>query len=256
MRNERIARVVSSVVLLALIVAIWHVGSEAQWWRRSTIPAPRHVWAVLRDLPSTQQFRGDFARTLQEIVFAFTGSVVLGGLLGYLFWRLPLLGKAFEPYLVALYAVPLVVFYPVLLVSIGINQWPIIILSTIMAMVPMTLNTWNGFQGIPSVYLRLAASLQLSPAQRLFQIAVPAAAPLVFAGIRLAAVYALIGVIAMEFVVAGKGLGFRIRYQYELFNEPAMFAYILVVFALAVVLTAVVTALERAVSRHRRAAAR
>lgn len=249
--SERHARFAWSVALFAIVLVVWAAGSAGDWWSEATIPDLGDVWAALRELPGSAEFRGDFVRTVVEMLLAFAGGVVAGGLLGFAFWRAPVLGRAFEPYLVALYAVPLVVFYPVLLVSIGINMWPIVILATIMATVPMALNTWAGFQGIPRVYLRLAESLRCTPPQRLFQIAVPAAAPLVFAGIRLAAVYALIGVIAMEFVVAGKGLGFRIRYLYELFNQPGMFAYILVVFLLAVVFTGIVTAAERRVSAHR-----
>lgn len=253
--TERVARKLWGLALTGLIVAVWVVGTD-RWWSEATIPRLADVWTVLKEFPGSAEFRGDLVRTVGEMLMAFAGGIVFGGLAGFVFWRVPLLGKAFEPYLVALYAVPLVVFYPVLLVSIGINQWPIVILATIMAAVPMALNTWAGFRGIPGVYLRLAESLECSPAQRLLRVAVPAAAPLVFAGIRLAAVYALIGVIAMEFVVAGEGLGFRIRYLYELFNQPGMFAYIVVVFLLAVVFTGVVSAAEQRVSAHRRIGSR
>lgn len=249
--SERVVRTVSSVLIIAALLGFWLIGSSLDLWRRSTIPDLGDVVTVLRNLPSSPEFRGDFTRTLTEMVLACSGGVVIGGLLGYLFWRVPIVGRGVEPYMVALYAVPLVVFYPVLLVEIGINQWPIVILSTIMATVPMALNTWTGFRTIPPVQLRLAASLECSPTQRLFEIAIPSAAPLVFAGIRLAAVYSLIGVIAMEFVVAGKGLGFRIRYRYEMFDQPGMFAYILVVFLVAIVVTGVVTFAERRVSAHR-----
>lgn len=248
---RRLIRVGSSIAIVAVVLAVWATGSALDWWRPSTIPRPLSVWRELRTLPGSGQFRADLRRTLEEMLLAFTGGVLIGGAIGFVFWRVPVLGRAFEPYLVALYAVPLVVFYPVLLVSIGINQWPIVILSTAMSAVPMALNTWTGFRTIPTVYLRLAESLQCSSWQRLVSVAVPAAAPLVFAGIRLASVYALIGVIAMEFVVAGEGLGFRIRYRYELFDEPTMFAYIIVVFAIAIIATAIVTWAERRVSAHR-----
>lgn len=251
----RAIRVGSSIAILAAFIGLWLLGSSLEWWRQSTIPRLGDVIDVLVTLPESAEFRGDLYRTLVEMVLAFGGGVLIGGFLGFVFWRFNAIGQALEPYLVALYAVPLVVFYPVLLVEIGINQWPIVILSTVMAMIPMALNTWTGFRSIPAVQLRLADSLEASSMQRLVQIAIPSAAPLVFAGIRLAAVYSLIGVIAMEFVVAGKGLGFRIRYRYELFDQPGMFAYIIVVFLLAIISTAIVTWTERRVGAHREAAA-
>ncbi len=163
-------------------------------------------------------------------------SIVFGCLLGFaaglLFWKVPLIGRVFEPYLVSFYAVPLVLFYPVMIVLVGINAWSVIILATIMAAIPMALNTAVGLNQMPPVYMKLARSLRASPRQTLFAIAIPAAGPFIVAGLRLAVVYALIGTIAMEFTTAQAGLGYRIRYLYEIFNNTEMFAYIVVVSAL------------------------
>ena len=79
---------------------------------------------------------------------------------------------------------------------------------------------------MPPVYMKLARSLRASPRQTLLAIAIPAAGPFIVAGLRLAVVYALIGTIAMEFTTAQAGLGYRIRYLYEIFDNTQMFAYI------------------------------
>lgn len=71
------------------------------------------------------------------------------------------------------------------------------------------------------------------------------------AGLRLAVVYALIGTIAMEFTTAQAGLGYRIRYLYEIFNNNEMFAYIAVVLVLSCILTALLAAVERILLRGR-----
>ncbi len=136
------------------------------------------------------------------------------------------------------YAVPLVLFYPVMIVIVGINAMSVIILATIMAAIPMALNTAVGLNTMPPVYMKLARSLKASPRQTLFAIAIPAAGPYIVAGLRLAVVYALIGTIAMEFTTAQAGLGYRIRYLYEIFNNNEMFAYIAVVLVLSCILTA------------------
>ena len=73
----------------------------------------------------------------------------------------------------------------------------------------------------------------------------PAAAPLLFAGLKLAAVYAFIGVISMEFTTAEAGLGFLVGYYYELFQASLMWAYIFFVFVIALVLTALLLWGER-----------
>jgi NitT/TauT family transport system permease protein len=249
--RDGLSRLAWSTGIVAAVVVLWMIGSAAGWWSPATLPAPRSVLEALREIVVTAEFRGDLWRTVSSVGVSLASGILAGGALGLAFWKVPGLGRAFEPYLVAFYAVPLVVFYPMMLVLVGINQWSIVILASLMAAVPMALNTWVGLNGVPPVYLKLARSLRCSPAQTLFRTALPAAAPLIFAGVRLAAVYAFIGVVAMEFVVAAAGLGFRIRYLYELFNQPGSFAYIVVVFALSGLLTALVTAVERRVDAHR-----
>lgn len=253
-QSERLHRMLWSAGFLVLALVAWQAGSSLEWWSQANLPAPTRVLAALLDIVGTAQFRADLWRTVSSVGLSLLAGITLGALLGILFWKAPTVGRAFEPFLVSFYAVPLVVFYPMMLVIIGINQWPIVILATLMAAIPMALNTWVGFAAIPDVYLRLAATLECTRRQTLFRLAIPAAAPLVFAGIRLAASYALIGVVAMEFVVAADGLGFRIRYLYELFQQPGMMAYIVVVFVLSGLLTGLVTAAERRVTAHRESA--
>jgi NitT/TauT family transport system permease protein len=139
------------------------------------------------------------------------------------------------------------VFYPISIVVIGINQWPIVLLAGIMAAIPMALNTWRGLERVRPVYLLLGASLQATRRQLAARLLLPAAAPLIFAGLKLGAVYALIGAIAMEFLTASAGLGYQIRYQYEYFDERRMYAYILVVLLFSVLLTGSLELTERRV---------
>jgi NitT/TauT family transport system permease protein len=236
---------------MALAVVVWVVGSAASLWSEATLPKPGSVWTALKAAVGTGQFWADCGSTALEVGVAFAGGAVLGLVAGVVFWKAPLAGKIFEPYLVSFYAVPMVLFYPVMIVIVGINQWPVVILSTVMAFIPMALNTWVGLRGIPPVYLKLARSLSCGRRQTLLHIALPAAAPFVLAGLRLAGVYALIGAIAMEFTTASSGLGHRIRYLYESFDNATMVAYILVVFAISLALTFALALLERAVLKGR-----
>ncbi len=241
----------ATVVLLLGLGALIEIGADARWWNPNDFPATSTMLRGVGDLLGDDQFWADFGRTVGEIAASMVGGALIGLLLGLLFWRLPTLGRVFEPYLVSFYAVPLVLFYPFMIVLVGINASSIIILATIMAAIPMALNTTVGLRQMPPVYLKLARSLRARPWQVLTQIALPAAAPYIVAGLRLAAVYALIGCVAMEFTTAQAGLGYRIRYLYEIFDNAAMFSYILVVLTLSVVLTAALAVAERLLVKGR-----
>ncbi|MFC7671952.1 ABC transporter permease [Mycolicibacterium sp. GCM10028919] len=241
----------STIGLVLLFTALAEIGSRAGWWTDAVLPAPSVIFEALGRLLTEPQFWLDAQRTGVEVSLSILFGCFLGFVAGLLFWKVPLLGRVFEPYLVSFYAVPLVLFYPVMIVLVGINAMSVIILATIMAAIPMALNTAVGLNQMPPVYLKLARSLRASPRQTLFAIAIPAAGPYIVAGLRLAVVYALIGTIAMEFTTAQAGLGYRIRYLYEIFDNTQMFAYIVVVLLLSCLLTLVLAAVERLLLRGR-----
>lgn len=245
--------VASTVGLVLLFTAFAEIGSQAGWWSGRVLPAPSVIFGALGTLLVEPQFWLDAQRTGVEVAVSIVFGCLLGFAAGLLFWKVPLIGRVFEPYLVSFYAVPLVLFYPVMIVLVGINAWSVIILATIMAAIPMALNTAVGLNQMPPVYMKLARSLRASPRQTLFAIAIPAAGPFIVAGLRLAVVYALIGTIAMEFTTAQAGLGYRIRYLYEIFNNTEMFAYIVVVLLLSCLLTVLLAAVERVLLRGRNA---
>jgi NitT/TauT family transport system permease protein len=243
--------ILCTVGLVVLFTAFAEIGAQTGLWSDRVLPAPSTILAELGTLLTQAQFWGDARGTGIEVAVSIVFGCLLGFAAGLLFWKLPLVGRIFEPYLVSFYAVPLVLFYPVMIVLVGINATSVIILATIMAAIPMALNTAVGLNSMPPVYMKLARSLRASPRQTLFAIAIPAAGPYIVAGLRLAVVYALIGTIAMEFTTAQAGLGYRIRYLYEIFDNTQMFAYIAVVLLLSCLLTVILAAVERLLLRGR-----
>lgn len=224
--------------------AAWTIGSLLSVWPRATVPPLVDVVRAGLDVVRTGTFWSALAITTVEILASFAGALATGFLLGALFWKVPYVGRISEPYLTAFYAVPFIVFYPVMVVIIGLNSWPIIVLATTMSLIPMALNTWIGLAGVQEVYWKLAASLECTRRQALFRIAIPAAAPIILAGVRLAGIYALIGSVSMEFLLAPNGLGFQVRHNYETFSQSTMVFYMLVILFMASVMAFSITTVE------------
>ena len=250
-RRDGPRSVLATVALLLLLGVCWEIGSDARLWSPEILPAPSSLLPALQALAATPQFWADAGRTGIELLGSIVFGAAAGLLLGVAFWKAPLVGRMFEPYLVSFYAVPLVLFYPVMIVLVGLGTPSVIILASLMAAIPMALNTWVGLAGIRAVYLKLARSIGCSQWQQLVRVALPGAAPFVLAGLRLAVVYALIGCIAMEFTTAQAGLGYRIRYLYDSFETTPMYAYIMVVLIVSIILTALLALLEKAVMAGR-----
>jgi len=134
--------------------------------------------------------------TGREVLAATTLSIAVGAALGLLLWRLPALRRVTEPVLGAWYAVPLFVFYPVMIVLFGVGEAPIIAIAFVFSLAAMVVSTTAALDRIPRALFRTARIHRLGPVQQVVHVLLPAAMPHLFAGLRLVVAYALIAAIA------------------------------------------------------------
>ncbi|CAM5219281.1 hypothetical protein CDEF62S_00067 [Castellaniella defragrans] len=254
MKGEEAARPLSPkwtilflvIGFLALIEFITRMG----WVSVVILVPPTDVATILWKLLASGKLFPDFWRTTWEVVVSVGAAIVIGVPAGFALWRLPLLGKALEPYLVGIYAVPLVLFYPFLLVVFGLGAIPIVVVAAAMGVVPVILNSWAAFRGIPPIYLKVSASFGCHGFERFRRVIFPASAPMIFAGFKLCLIYSFVGVIVMEFMVGNIGLGFRVAYDYDGFRIGEMYAYVAVIVFLAAVISTFLSHGERGVRKE------
>ncbi|MQA06679.1 MAG: ABC transporter permease subunit [Streptosporangiales bacterium] len=246
------SQVLTFLVLAVIIAAGWWLVTETDLVDTRTFPPLDEIIGAQTQLtdPAPATFLDHLAVTSVRVVASLVAGFLLGFGLGVLFWRLPVLGRALEPYLLAFYAVPLVVFYPFLLVLLGINSWPIIAISMVMCSVPVALNTWIGFREQKEIHRMVHLALQLPRLLRFRRIELPAALPQVFTGARVGAVYSLVGTIGMEFMVSSEGLGYAVRHQYETFHLPSMYLFLAATLALSFVVVTALLAVSAVSLRH------
>lgn len=213
--------------LVFAFVALLEALTRGGMIRRTILVPPSEMVSTLGGLIASGQVTPHFIRTMIETFASFSIAAVLGITVGIMFWRFARVGKMFEPYIVSIYAMPLVMFYPILLIFFGLGSLPIIVLTTVSSVIPVILNTTIGFREIKEVLHKVALSNRCNPRQTFAKVLFPAAAPYVFTGLKLGFIYALIVTIGMEFILTDLGLGFEVHQFYDFFNTPAMYAYIL-----------------------------
>jgi NitT/TauT family transport system permease protein len=145
---------------------------------------------------------------------AFSIALVIsicGGLAGGLLLGVNrLLREAYEPVLVAFYAVPKVAFYPVILLFFGIGIAAEVAFAVIHGIVPITIFTVNAVATIKPVLLKVARTLGLSQWQTMTTVIVPAALPEIFTGLRVGFSLTLIGTLLSEMFGSRAGLGYML----------------------------------------------
>lgn len=187
--------------------------------------------------------------TLLETAAAFLVAAALGLLVGYLFWRSELLTRAYEPLVAGLFASPIILLYPIYLVLFGRTSTAVSAEATTLGVLPMILYTRQGLASVPQPLLDTAVVHRLSRRRALRHVLLPAAAPTIFTGLRLALTYILISVVAMEYLAQLGGLGKVIHVAYLGFDMVQVYAAIAVVIVISALLVALTTWLQRAMVR-------
>ncbi|MGH3343204.1 MAG: ABC transporter permease [Carbonactinosporaceae bacterium] len=201
--------------------------------------------AELASMVSSGQIAPHLASTGSMVLAAFLLACVSGMLSGYALWRSPRAFRLLDPYLTSYYALPVFAFYPVLVALFGLSRTPIVLIAWAWAVVAVVLSTVGGLRKIPAVYHKVAAVYRLGRWQAFRRVYVPAAAPLVFNGVKLALSYSIIGVVASEFILAPSGLGWLVAYSYENFAVAQMYAVMLLIVVLTVGATTGIGLLQR-----------
>ena len=215
------------LALIVTAVAVLEFACRIGWIDPIAVIAPSKMVQGAVSLLASGQYSVDLLLTLQTVAAALVISVFTGFLLGLLLYRLPRLKSAADPFLASYYAIPMFMFYPLFIVMFGLNRWPLVAIGFVFSFIAMAINTVDGLSRVPKVFMRVGQSMNLTAWQRMRFIQLPAAAPYLFTGVKLAVVYAFIGVIAGEFVLAGAGFGYRIAFAYNAFDNATMYGLLL-----------------------------
>jgi NitT/TauT family transport system permease protein/taurine transport system permease protein len=183
--------------------------------------------------------------TLYEVavsmVFACGGGIIAGAVVG----SLPRPRVLIMPMVSSLYAVPLVILYPVFTVWLGIGSESKIAFASLYGFLPTMLATAAGIQTIDPQLLIAARSMGATLTQRVTRVIIPAAIPTVLSGLRVGGALVIVGVVVSEMLISSAGIGYLISRYRTILDSAHVFAGVLLVLVLAVAFNAVIRLVER-----------
>jgi len=139
------------------------------------------------------------------------------------------------------------------LMLVGIGEPLKFILIAKAALVPVTLNTLQGFRQTPDTLLEVARAYGFTRRQTVFDVVLPAAVPTLFTGLRLGFTKAWLSLVVVELVASSEGLGYLIVYGRQLFQLDLVMAAVIVVGAIGYAIDRGLDLLESRVLRGQRA---
>lgn len=245
MTQTRKSRAVAAGLLgLAAVAALVELATRSGFVSPLIVAPPStlpHAFALLAREGYLIQ---PFLATMAQAFAATALAAAVGVPLGLLLWRRPLLGRAYEAWLGAAFAAPLILLYPLFLVIFGRGYATTIVVGALAAAIPIVLQTRAGLMGVPAVLVNVGRSFHLSERQLFSKIVFPGAVPFIFTGLRLALIYALVNIIGIEFLIDFGGLGRVVSQMYFQYQIPAMYAAIVLIVVVSLLFLSMLRRLE------------
>ena len=243
------ATVIRILVVLAAF-ALLEALCRASIINRMTMIPPTEMIGALTQILQTGKFNADIVFTIVNTALAAVLAIVGGFGIGAALHALPRLRRAVEPLLAAYYAVPVFVFYPLLIVAFGVGRTALIAMGVLVGVVAMIVNTLSGLDRVAPVLMKSAAVLGLGSVRSLVLIRLPAAAPHLLTGVKLAVAYTVIGIVAGEFILSTAGMGKRIAFGYQDFDNRIMYGMLLLLLVLVTLVNVALASWEKRLHRR------
>lgn len=235
------------------VVVVWHLVTVSGAYDSFILPGPLDVWQQLLIVTGDGRLVRHSLVTVSEVVPGLLLGVAIAAPLGYLLARSPLAERLLSPYLIASQAIPVIAIAPLLTIWVRSTYWSRVLVAVLVVFFPILINVIAGLRSVPSELYELMHSLRATRWQIFRHLEVPAAMPILLAGLKVGATLSVIGALVGEFVQPKSlGLGFLLvtaRYQ---FKTDLVFVVLGVLAVIALSMYAIVAALEYWLLRWKR----
>jgi NitT/TauT family transport system permease protein len=228
-RSRKAAPALWGLAALALFAAALEAVVRFELVPKLIVAAPSEAIPAIWRLAAEEGLFRALGATLLTALGAVAAAVAVGLPAGYWLYKNPRFGLAYRNWLGALFAAPLVLIYPVVLVLFGRTYAATGFMGFLVGLIAIVLYTREGLAAVPQTLVRVGRAFNLTPRQEFWKILLPAGTPMIFTGIRLGTIYALVNIIGVEYLINFGGLGFVVSETYDKFDTPGMYAAIVFV---------------------------
>lgn len=230
-------------VLIAAILMLWELASASGVMPSYMLPSPTDVVrAMVNDAPLLAEHA---KTTLVEGFLGLGASVILSFVTAALMDRYLFLEKAVYPLLVVTQTIPTVAIAPLLVLWLGYDIAPKVVLVIITCFFPLTISLLTGFANADKDAVRLMKAMGATHWQIFWHIKLKSSMTQFFSGLRVATSYAIVGAVISEWLGGLSGLGVYMTRVKKSYAFDKMFAVIFLISFISLVLMKLVDLTER-----------
>ena len=242
--NTNRANLPAAMLVFALLM-FWQIaamGMNAAY----IMPSPAQVVQRLWDLRGPI-FTAHLPATMSVVVIGLMISIVLGMALAILMDASPIAEKALYPVVIASQTIPTTALAPLFVLWFGYTIWSKVLVTVLMTFFPVTITVFDGFRSVRTEMKDLMFCMGADSRQMFFKLKLPAVLPCFFSALKMAVPLSVIGAAIGEWLGAQSGLGYFSRRMMTQLDGAGVFAPILLLSIAAMLLVAVVSAIEKRV---------
>lgn len=217
---------VTTPLLLAVLVLIWHFYVSESRISAFILPSPASVWAAWKEMiVAGATWRHTWA-TVYETLAGFFWASLIGVALGVALGRLRWLEVTLNPFIVATQVVPKVALVPLMIVWFGFGLTSKIVIAAVLAFFPILSNTVLGVKSVDSGHRDVMVSLNATRWMVFRRLELPSSLPYILTGMEVGIVLAIIGAVVGEFLGGNTGLGYLLVARMSAYETDVLFAVI------------------------------
>ncbi len=243
---ERLVRmpVVLPLMTFVILLLIWEFGTRIFAVPSYILPAPTRILGGFPSIDGSRWFEHVWA-TLRVALIGYSVSILISLPIAIGLAKSKLLSRALYPLLVVIQSVPVVAVAPIIIVVLGTDDAPRVVITFMISFFPLVVSMTTGLMATPPELIELSRSLRAPVSREISQIRLPYATPYIFSGLKISITLAVIGAVVSEFVAAEKGIGYFIQFSTSMFKLPQAWAGLLLLIIMSLVLFQIVSQAQR-----------
>jgi NitT/TauT family transport system permease protein len=242
----------AQLIFLAVLIGGGEYAFHRGWLDPAFFGEPSGVAEYLwKGLVVSRDLWLDLGYTIGGTLISFAIGSVAAIAIGALFVAFPRLEHAVQPYLTVINAMPRIALVPLFILWFGLGIGSKIAVGVSLTFFIVLSSTTAGIRSVDADHLTLSRSLGAKPLQLFWKVALPSAVPVLFAGLRLGLIYAMLGVVGAELLAAEHGLGQTLALAQGQFNMDGVIALLLLLALVGLLISGGMTFVERRLLKWR-----
>ncbi len=222
----------NAALFIAVFTGIWQIVFMLGIWPTISLPSPVMVAETFAKIILNGSLPQSIGITIGRLLVAFTISITLGTLIGFVMVKFKGFGKTLNSFSAGLLSFPSIAWVPFSILLIGFNEFGILFVVIMSSIFSIMISTYSSIRNIPTIYLDAARNMGAKGFSLFRHVTIPAATPSLIIGLRQAWSFAWHAIIGAEILMSIVGLGHILSVGREFLDMSQVIASMVTIFVI------------------------